>query len=216
MALSPLRRPSPCFGVNYDRMIIVLMIVAVGALLAMPAVAGAHVDKKYRAEYKQTLTSYTKMFYRYEDSYVGMEVSVTSLADQMRPLVGSTDPNDRANLLAMEHQAAITHANLDKLMVGWNKTLNKAFKGFRAKGLRWFDSRAQRARFVDKAVLMQSAFTYLLTVGAFPALSQAALMLSNDPPAFDLEAQKIAEGKDAAGSAEKIFVEALAALRRMT
>jgi len=41
-------------------------------------------------------------------------------------------------------------------------------------------------------------------------------MLSSDPPAFDLEAQKIAEGKDAAERAEKIFVEALAALRRMT
>ena len=175
MTRSPLRRPSPRFGANHNRMIIVLVIAAVGALLAMPATAGAHVDKKYRAEYKQTLTSYTKMFYRYEDSYVGMEVSVTSLADQMRSLVGSTDPNDRANLLAMEHQAAITHTNLDKLIVGWNKTLNKAFKGFRAKGLRWFASRAQRARFVDKAVLVQSAFTYLLTVGAFPALSQAAL-----------------------------------------
>jgi len=213
MGRPQLRRHVPLRGANGRRMIIVLMVVAAGVLLALPAAAGAHVDKKYRAEYARTLDSYSKQFYRWETGYVNMETMLTDYADQIRPLIGSAEPNDQAELAALEHQAKITHDNQELVMKGWSKTLKTSFEGFRAKGLRWFDSKAERSRFVRQANLMQAYCGILLTVGAFPCLSQAALMLSNG--AVDLATQKFLEAHDWSDTAERDFEEALAALRKM-
>ena len=98
-------------------------------------------------------------------------------------------------------------------MKGWAKTLKASFNGFRAKGLRWFDSRSEQARFVHQANLMQTYCGMLLTDSAFPRLSQAALMLSNG--AVDLATQKMLEARDWSETAERDFEEALAALRKM-
>ena len=208
-----LRRHVPLRGANGRRMIIVLMVVAAGVLLALPATAGAHVDKKYRAEYTRTLDSYSRLFYRWETLYVNLEVMLTANANSIRPLIGSADPNDQAELAALEHRAKITHDNQELVMKGWAKTLKASFNGFRAKGLRWFDSRSERARFVHQANLMQTYCGMLLTDSAFPRLSQAALMLSNG--AVDLATQKMLEARDWSETAERDFEEALAALRKM-
>jgi hypothetical protein len=208
-------KPAALHGAIGRRLIVIVMVAALGALLGVPATAGAHVDPKYRAQYKATLGSYDRLFHNYVRHFGLLEDSVTSLADQMQPLIGDPDPVARENLLGLEHMARIDHDNLEKLMPEWDKTLKKSFYGFRIKAYRWFDAKSDRRRFLKQANLMDIYFRYLLTVGAYPRLSQAALLLSNDPTDLTPARQKIAEAADAAATAHTDVHEVLAALRKL-
>ena len=197
------------------RLIVVLMVAVVGTLLAVPATAGAHVDPKYRAQYKATLSSYDRMFHRSMTDFGFQQALITSLADQMQPLIGNEDPVVRANLLGIEHQAWIVQDNLNRVMAGWDKTLKKSFYGLRIKAFRWFDSQKDRKRYLKQVNLMDSYFRLLLTVSAYPDLSRAALMLSEDPTDLGPARQKVAEAADMAQTAHTDVHEALAALRKL-
>ena len=208
-------QPSALHSAIGRRLIVIAMVAALGALLCVPATAGAHVDPKYRAQYKATLGSYDRLFHNYVRHFGLTEDSITSLADQMQPLIGDPDPVARANLLGLEQQAGSAHGNFEKLMPEWDKTLKKSFYGFRIKAYRWFDAKSDRKRFLKQANLLDIYFRYLLTVGAYPALSQAALLLSNDPTDLTPARQKIAEAADMAQTAHTDVHEALAALRKL-
>lgn len=208
-------KPSALRGAISRRLIVVLLVAVVGVLLAAPATAGAHVDPKYRAQYKATLNSYDRLFHRSMADFGFQQAMITSLADQMQPLIGDEDPNARAELLALEHQAWIVQDNLNRVIPEWEKTLNKSFRGLRIKAFRWFDSKKDRRRYLKQVNLMDAYFRLLLTVSAYPGLSKAALILSNDPPDLDLARQRVAEAADMAQTAHTDVHEALAALRKL-
>jgi hypothetical protein len=133
----------------------------------------------------------------------------------MQPLIGDEDPVVRADLLGIEHQARILHGDLEMVMVAWDKTLDGSFHGFRIEAQRWFDAKRDRQRFLKQADLMGISFSYLLTVGACPELSQAALAPSNDATDLTPARQRIAKAADTAKTAHTDFREAPAALRKL-
>ncbi len=209
------RKPSTLHSANSRRLIVVLLVAAAGALLAVPATADAHVDPKYRAQYKATLSSYDRMFHSYMRSFELKQASITDLADQMEPLIGDADVVARENLLGLEHQAWIVQDNLNRVIPEWEKTLKKSFYGLRIKAFRWFDSRKDRKRYLKQVNLMDSYFRLLLTVSAYPGLSKAALMLSNDPTDLTPPRQNIAEAADMPQTAHADVHETLTALRKL-
>lgn len=195
------------------RLLLPVLFAAVTLTLALPASAGAHVDPKYRSEYTRTLDSYKRQFQRWSSGYVQLEGIVTDMSTQMRPLIGSTDPEDQADLQALEHQAAIGHTNQERLIEGWAKTLKASFASFKQKGLRWFDAKRERARFVKQADFLYNWCQILLTVGAYPGLSQAELLLSSG--AVDLADKRVLEARDSAHTAETDFYDTWLTLRKM-
>ena len=112
-----LHRQNPLRGVHGGRMIVVLMVVAAGVLLAVPATAGAHVAKAHKAQFRKSLNAYDLMMSHLGRDFDGGMTMLAAMSDEMAPLIGSTDPRDLERLHEIERIAGDLH---DGWFTWWN------------------------------------------------------------------------------------------------
>jgi len=178
MSRPSLRRLTSLFGTNGRRTIVVLMVVAVGALLAVPATAGAHVDKKHKAQFRHALDVYGLTIGSWSHDFTLDLAMLTDMERQMRQAL-SADPPNLENLRAIEEDAGRLHDMLNSSWKSAKPKMDKAIDRFYAKSLPWFKTKADRSRLHQWTQALKGGFDTFLGDG-LGNLSLAALALHDE------------------------------------
>ncbi len=199
-------------GTPLWRLLVAVVLVAVGMVLLAPGTATAHVKAKYRAEYKRNLTGWQKAFDQFAHTYDETELQSSSLAATLAPMIG--DPSHREDLVAGENYALqVYNAAKDKPRLLMS-AITKRLDAFKAKASRFFVAKSDRRRFRQHVGRVWGEFKILLQM----ALTHVYLSyeaLSHDPPALDLSAQQLADGDADAALAHEEFEKDMAGLKKL-
>jgi len=172
------------------RRVSILVLVAASLLLAVPGMATAHVRAKYKAEYKRELGEMQALFDGYSGSFGSRQASISSLAGQMKALLG--DPDKAAELRALEQSAGQAYQMMtDETMPEDWMRVETAFSTFLGNASRWFVSSRDRVRFTGAASTMRRTVSELVQ-DASEDQSLAYSALSQDPPDLSEEADRSA------------------------
>ncbi|HEY5472500.1 MAG TPA: hypothetical protein VIK32_04830 [Candidatus Limnocylindrales bacterium] len=178
MSRPPLHRRMSLFGANGRRMIAVLMVVAVGALLAVPATAGAHVNRHHKAELKKSLSVYSLAMKHWQQDANGCMAMLNDMDNQMTQLL-SADPKDLEALQAIEETAGRLHDEWNVLWKSSKPRMDKAIDGFYSRSRPWFKTKADRSRLHTGTRALKAGFDMLLSDG-WDNLALAALALHDE------------------------------------
>lgn len=146
MSHVPLRSTSPLGGSARRRMVVVLIAVTAGMLVALPGTASAHVAKAHRASFRHSLNVYHSQFYGWESQCDTLKDELTSIRDQMLPLIGSQDPSDQQQLQALETAAQTLHDINTTWLSKSRPNIDKDITTYYVDRLTWFKSKADRTR----------------------------------------------------------------------
>jgi len=186
MSRQALHNVTSLVAANGRRIIVVLMVVAVGALLAVPATAGAHVAKKHKAQYKACLAGYGKSMMLQKDAFDRTQVEVDSAADQIGPLLGSEDPTDKADLSGLQLKEAQSAVSWSYLWPRLKATSEGAIDAFYKKALPWFRTESDREDLRYGTNEMKKSFARLFE-GGFGGLALEERTLSEAVTLSDLD-----------------------------
>jgi Tfp pilus assembly protein PilE len=173
----PLSKAAPLRRVNSRLAIVVVLVLAAGALLALPATADAHVVKAHRAQYAKMLHNW-KLTHSQMEQYFDLESgSLNSLSNDMSPLIGSPDPGAQARLQVDEMAAQAAAPVLAKAATNGRDRVDKKIVAAKNKVRRsWFTSRKGYLSFVVNMFPVMIYFTDYWN--ALDKLSAAAQALS--------------------------------------
>jgi hypothetical protein len=194
------------------RLSVILAVVAASLLLAVPAVAGAHVKAKYRAEYRAKLTSLNSGFLAFASNYDNVKQGSIDAAETMAPMIG--DPDQHEQLVDQENWC-LTVYNMNKgKPATWRLTYSKVINAFKGKAARYFATAAQQRAF-KRGCDRLNAYGGVLIELANDHLYWSYRQLGYDPPNIDLSAQAIADGDEDAATGHEGWDKSLAALRAL-
>jgi hypothetical protein len=129
---------------------IVAVVLSLACLLALaPARASASVQTKHRSEYLQLLRDINSRNADKADALNEVKKTLIIIETDMKPLIGSDDPEDQAQLQGDEAWAAITMTTADTVAKEWDANV-EAIEAFHATARRWFEQPADKAAF-DRA-----------------------------------------------------------------
>jgi hypothetical protein len=216
MSRSTLHGMTPRSGAHGRRIVILLMIVATGALLAAPATAGAHVATKHKKEYKANLEAHGKAMMLHKDAYDRTQVDAQNAADRIGPLLGSQDPVDQENLNGLQLDEGVNARTWAYLWPRLKASFDEGIDDFCRKALPWFRTKAAKA---DKQDLrdgtagIKRAFDKLFKDG-FGGIAMEQQTLSEAVKLDDLVTfyQQHEDATKARGQAETRFNRAIAIL----
>ena len=191
---------------------VVLVLVAASLLLAMPAVAGAHVRAKYRAAYKSELTLLNKGFVAFAYNYDNMKQGSVDAAQDMAPMIG--DPNAHEQLVAAEKWCLSIYDTNNEAPVTWMSVYWKRVDAFMGKAGRYFATATQRSKFKHACGRLKAS-SAMLIFSANVHLYESYRQLGYDPPHIDLSAQAIAAGDEDAATGHEGADKWFAALRAL-
>ena len=194
------------------RLSVILVLVAASLLLAVPGVAGAHVQAKYRAEYKWTLTSLSKGFGAFARNYDNIKQASINVAADMAPMIG--DPDQHEQLVASEDWCLKIYNAYKGKPEKWALAYRKSINTFKGKAGRYFASATQQRKFKN-AWNKLKAHSGILMMIANDHVYESFRVLGMDPPAIELAAQAIAEADADAATGHEGADKWFAALRAL-
>jgi hypothetical protein len=151
---------------------VILVVVAAGLLLAVPATASAHVNAKHKKAYKATIEGIGKMYMEQETAFDKAESRLNQIEAQMEPLIGSTDPDQQAQLASLKAEAGIENLYLKSWEQG-EKPLAEEIHGIGLSMLPWFKAMADKRLLVKGTKGVETVFHQLGGDG-FSMLAAAA------------------------------------------
>jgi len=187
-----LRGLTPLFGANGRRAIVILVVAAAGVLLAVPATAGARLDKHQKAYFKAMLGFQA-------DEFTG-SVSVFDTwcdtedmnRDDLEALIASMNPDDLPAIQAYEESAGVFAQAIRAKVAAEKPVADKSIRRFYAKTLPWFKGKSVRRDLREGTVALRGAFAALYE--AYSHLGMAVQALSSaDFVTYD-EESAIAKG----------------------
>jgi hypothetical protein len=194
------------------RLTAILVLVAASLVLAVPAVAGAHVKAKYRAEYRAKLTSLNSGFLAFASNYDNMKQGSVGSAQDMIPWIG--DPDQHEQLVAAENWCLqIYNQNVGK-PASWTAAYWKIVDAFTGKAQRYFSTAAQQRTFKAACSRLRASSGWLV-LSANNHLYESYRQLGFDPPHIELSAQAIAAGDEDAATGHEGWDRSLAKLRSL-
>jgi hypothetical protein len=194
------------------RRAIILVLVAAGCLMVVPAISGAHVRAKHRSEYKRQLTLFNKAFTTFANSYDNSTADSRNRAEIMAPMVGN--PEQRETLLAYEAGALEIYNRCKDLPMQLSMEFGKSINAFKAKAKRYFATAKQQRLFKKRCELLKSYASYLMWLAQDHAYVSYQL-LGQDPPAFEASAKALEDGDADAAVGHEGWDAQRAALRGM-
>lgn len=165
------------------RAIVVLMIVAAGVLLATPATAGAHVSKKHRVEYKKAIAAWRTTSDKFQRDLAGRTDMARDLANEEQRYVGSQDPDDIVNLLALQQTASAWHAADKDYWDNSHEILQKGLTAFRKRATPWFKTKADKTALKKATEDLSDAFRSLHDDCVGPLIDAEQALAEADLPA---------------------------------
>jgi len=171
----PLRKATPLRRVNSRFAIVVLLVLAAGVLLAVPATADAHVVKAHRAQYAKMLQTWNLTHTQMERYFDAESSSLNYLSNDMSPLIGSPDPGAQARLQVDELAAQAAAGVLAKAATNGRDRVDKIIVAAKNKVRQsWFTSRKEYLKFVVNMLPVMIYFTdYWNALDKLAAAAQA-------------------------------------------
>jgi hypothetical protein len=181
----PLRKATPLRRLNNRLAIVVLLVLAVGVLLAVPAAADAHVVKAHRAQYAKMLQTWNFTHSQMEQYFDAESGSLNTLSNEISELIGSLEPGAQARLQVDELAAKSCAAVLGKAASNGRDRVDKKIVAAKNKVTRsWFTTRKDYLRFVVDMLPVMMYFTdYWNALDKFAAAAQA--LATGDVAAYD-------------------------------
>ena len=192
--------------------LVVLVLVSACVLLALPATAGAHVSKSHKTAYKKAVAAWRSLATQEQNDLTSKTEMARDMASEMARHVGSQDPQDVLDLLALQQSATAWHMMDSNYWNGAYALIQKGSVSFRTRATPWFKSKADKAAFKKATADLADAFRSFrdncigAVLDAELALSQADL-----PTAWD----SIAVSEFAYEAANIEFRDAFKALDRL-
>ena len=94
---------------RYARTALALTLAVATCVLVLPAVASAKVDKKHAKAYAAKVRVCAAVEDTYRREYNGFLDDLVSTANEMKPLIGSSDPGDQMHLALLTQYAQEAH-----------------------------------------------------------------------------------------------------------
>ena len=156
----PLRKATPLCRMNSRVAIVVLLVLAAGALVAAPAAADAHVVKAHRAQYAKMLKNWSFTHSQMEEYFDLESGGLNTLSNEISPLIGSRDPNDLLALQTLEKAAQATSDVLTKAATnGRDRVDKKVVAARREVRQSWFSPKRGYGEFILDMVPVMAYFT---------------------------------------------------------
>jgi hypothetical protein len=188
-----------------------LILAVVACILVLPATAAANVDKKHAKAYAAKVRMFVVLEKDHRRSYNAYEDSLVATANEMKPLIGSPEPNDKLALEQLKTYATACRESYLSDLRQFNAMYLKLVRAFYPACKDWFSQAADKTRF--------HRWTNRLDMGvsrsnrAFLYLSNAFLRLSEE----DMEGAQAYNNQaiELVSQAEPIIDEALDGLRAL-
>ena len=188
MSRHPLRRPTSLFAAHGRRIIVVIMVAAVGAVLALPATASADVSKEHAKAYKAQLGEFSTYMSQQETMFNSRSEVATSFVRMIQNAL----PNP-VLLAAAKKMCLDMGADWQDLVQDDSRDAAKEITSFRARALTWFPRKTAKAdKKAFKAALSMTEAGFMDMFDAERELNSALFSLGN--------------GADVASANTKIFV----------
>jgi hypothetical protein len=209
MSRLPLRKPAPLRRANSRFAIVVLLVIAAGVLLAVPATASAHIDSQHREVYLANLHNWGLYHDDFKEQVEVYATAVGGLADEEQPLIGSAEPTDVATLHDLESQAG----DLWQVYLSGSMTLSEhAFahdvKVFYRSTESWCDKGADRIKLLRGTKQVSDSIGRSISWLKHAALAAQYLTQADVGDAR----QQLAKGKTCEATAEKWYTAGMKSL----
>jgi hypothetical protein len=210
MSRPSLQEPRPRFGASGRRMIVMLMVVAVGVVLAVPATASADVSKAHAKEYKQKLAVYGKWMQNEQGIFNNYSQTATSYIGIIQIALGHPD------LLANAEQMCLdTRGSWQDEVRDGSRSSDKDMAQFAAQALTWFPpktAKADKRSFAAAFKLLRGGFTELYAAERELGSALLSLGIGADIPTAN---NKIFAAEGQAITAQATFDDGLKGLRKL-
>jgi len=140
MSRPPLHRRMSLFGANGRRMIAVLMVAAVGVLVAVPATAGANVSKAHAKEHKKKLVHCSHRMKAPHIEFDNAVFAVNAVVVGIQGAIGHPEELAQAEAGALQFRRS-----RQEIIKEDRARTDKDIAGFRAKAVTWFPPKTARA-----------------------------------------------------------------------
>jgi len=179
-----------------------LTLAVATCLLVLPAVASAKVDKKYAKAYAAKVGACAAMEDAHRREYNGFLDNLVSTANEMKPLIGSPDPDDQIRLGQLTQFAQEAHDMWVTQMTPAHRRTLKVMKAVYPDCKAWFSQAADKVVFHGATSQLvrgfdatNDAFMHLATsygflaqqniAGAQAEIAQAAKVIGQAEPNID-------------------------------
>lgn len=180
------------------RRVIVIGLLAVGCLLVVPGVAGAAVNKKYRAEYRTQLRMLDTYFQACVDAYGHNKTSCLEWTEAVRDVLD----NPEQLVIARQGALKVYETYKDSPMKA-SDVFDEMVGKFKARAARYFASSAQRTQFKTRCTRLGEWGGVAIRADTF--IYNAWKNLGADPPDFALSSSNIAFGDNDLATGQKAY-----------
>jgi hypothetical protein len=205
-----LRRPRPRFGASGRRMIVVLMVVAVGVVLAVPATASADVSTAHAKAYKAKLDVYSKWMPVEQGIFNSYSQTAKIYVGIIQVSLGQPQLLANAEEICLDTRGEWQHEIRDR-----SKDSDKDIARFEAQALTWFPpktAKADKKSFAAALKLLRSGSTELFAAERGLGSALLSLGIGADIPTAN---DKIFAAGGQAITAAAAFDEGLKGLRKL-
>ncbi len=158
MKTLPLRKLTPFCRITGRRATIVVLVLAVGFLMAVPAMSDAHVVKAHRAQYATMLKNWNLTHTQLEKYFDGSSSSLNAMSNAIS--LALQDPNDLLALQTLEASAQSASDVLTKAASNGRDRVDKKVVAARKKVQpSWFSPKKDYGAFVLDMLPVMSYFT---------------------------------------------------------
>ncbi|MCX6372058.1 MAG: hypothetical protein NTX16_03075 [Actinobacteria bacterium] len=191
-------------------MIVVLMVVAVGVVLAVPATAGADVSKAHAKAYEAKLRVYGKLMEVEQGIFNSYSQTATNYVGIIQISLGHPDLLANAEQMCLDTRGEWQHEVRDR-----SKDSGKDIARFAAQALTWFPpktAKADKKSFAAALKLLRGGFTELYAAERELGSALLSLGIGADIPTAN---DKIFAAGGQAITASATFDDGLKGLRKL-
>ena len=210
MSRHPLRRPTSLFAAYGRRIIVVLMVAAVGVVLAVPSTASADVSKEHAKAYKAQLGEFSTYMRQQEAVFDSHSQTATNFVAMIQNSLVNPDLLAAAKKMCLDIRADWQDTVQDD-----SRAAAKEIASFRAHALTWFPrktAKADKKSFLAALKTLQGGFTQMFD--AERGLSSALFSLGVGADIASANSKIFAAGGQAI-TASDLFDDGLKGLRKL-
>ena len=197
MSRLPLREATPLRRVNTHLATVVLLVLAAGVLLALPATASAHLSKSQKTYFKMMLRFEAQEF----AGSVGLLDTWCDTAEMNRhdleDLINANNPDDKPEIQACEEWAADFAREVRKMVVADKPGAIRSINKFYAETKPWFKTKSGKRDLREGTESLRGAFSALYDAYTHLGLAAEALSAA-DFGNFDAEYARAQSARDLA------------------
>jgi hypothetical protein len=180
-------------------------------LLLLPtATANADVMAKYRTKYKNKLTSYERKMDAEYDFFSATKAACVSTSDIIAAALA--DPEQQSNIPQLQETALLQRSLLQDAVAETRNAIYANIAAFKATGVKWFRTKADKARFKSRLATMRGGFVQVFS--ADESLMQSLYLLGTNTDVAGANNEIMAAGMTRI-TAEDLFERGLKLLRAL-